>query len=219
IFHSLYTFSHKMIISMFELPRPPDHALCIFYKIQKLESEYWNLKVKGIDLLNYHHRFQELALMCDRMFPEESAKVERKPYRGTKPLCPKCNYHHDGPCASKYTNCKKIGHLARDCKGRPAAANNNNNQNNNNNNNNQKAQGATARGNRAGNRNVVARAYVVGTARTNPNSNVVTCTFLLNKRYASVLFDTGADRSFVSTVFSSLIDIIPTILDHGYDVN
>nr|GFC46523.1 hypothetical protein [Tanacetum cinerariifolium] len=26
---------------------------------------------------------------------------DRKPYRGTKPLCPKCNYHHDGPCAQK----------------------------------------------------------------------------------------------------------------------
>nr|GFC94870.1 hypothetical protein [Tanacetum cinerariifolium] len=46
-------------------------------EIQKLESEYWNLKVKGADLLNYNHHFQELALMCDRMFPEESAKVER----------------------------------------------------------------------------------------------------------------------------------------------
>nr|GFC73178.1 reverse transcriptase domain-containing protein [Tanacetum cinerariifolium] len=28
----------------------------------------------------------------------------------------------------------------------------------------------------------------------------------------------GADRNFVSTEFSSLIDIIPTTLDHGYDV-
>ncbi|GKB75954.1 putative reverse transcriptase domain-containing protein [Tanacetum coccineum] len=56
------------------------------------------------------------------------------------------------------------------------------------------------------------------TRRTNPNSNVVTGTFLLNNRYASILFDTGADRSFVSTAFSSLIDIIPTTLDHGYDV-
>nr|GFB84641.1 putative reverse transcriptase domain-containing protein [Tanacetum cinerariifolium] len=34
----------------------------------------------------------------------------------------------------------------------------------------------------------------------------------------SILFDTGADRCFVSTAFSSLIDIIPTNLDHGYDV-
>ncbi|GKA37282.1 putative reverse transcriptase domain-containing protein [Tanacetum coccineum] len=54
--------------------------------------------------------------------------------------------------------------------------------------------------------------------RTNPNSNVVTGTFLLNNRYSLILFDTGADRSFVSTAFSSLIDIIPTTLDHGYDV-
>ncbi|GJS95227.1 putative reverse transcriptase domain-containing protein [Tanacetum coccineum] len=73
-------------------------------------------------------------------------------------------------------------------------------------------------GNRAGNGNAVARAYVVGSAGTNPNSNVVTGMFLLNNRYASILFDTGADRSFISTAFSSLIDIIPTTLDHGYDV-
>ncbi|GJU17456.1 putative reverse transcriptase domain-containing protein [Tanacetum coccineum] len=42
--------------------------------------------------------------------------------------------------------------------------------------------------------------------------------FLLNNCYALILFDTDADRSFVSTAFSSLIDIIPTTLDHGYDV-
>ncbi|GKF52198.1 putative reverse transcriptase domain-containing protein, partial [Tanacetum coccineum] len=50
---------------------------------------------------------------------------EKKPYRGSKPLYPKCNYHHDGPCAPKCTNYKRIGHLARDCKSRPATANNN----------------------------------------------------------------------------------------------
>ncbi|GKE47703.1 hypothetical protein Tco_1478961 [Tanacetum coccineum] len=61
------------------------------------------------------------------------------------------------------------------------------------------------------------RAYVVGTARTNPNSNVIMGTFLLNDRYASILFDAGADRSFMSTTFSSLIDIILTALDHDYD--
>nr|GFB76219.1 reverse transcriptase domain-containing protein [Tanacetum cinerariifolium] len=139
-----------------------------------MESKYWNLKVKGIDTLNYNHRFQELARMCDRMFHKESAKMER--YIGGLP-----DMIH-GSC----TNCKKIGHLAYDCKGRPAAANNNNN--------NQKAQGATARGitcyeckvlgyyksdcpklkngnqgNQHGNGNAVARAYAIGTVRTNPN--------------------------------------------------
>nr|GEU69557.1 hypothetical protein [Tanacetum cinerariifolium] len=73
-------------------------------------------------------------------------------------------------------------------------------------------------GNQARNGNAIARAYDVGTTRTNPNSNVVTGTFLLNNRYALILFDTDADRSLVSTAFSSLIDIIPTTLDHGYDV-
>nr|GEU38620.1 reverse transcriptase domain-containing protein [Tanacetum cinerariifolium] len=53
-------------------------------EIQKLESKYWNLRVKGLDLLNYNHRFQELELMCDRMFPEEAAKVEREPFVGNQ---------------------------------------------------------------------------------------------------------------------------------------
>nr|GEZ03551.1 reverse transcriptase domain-containing protein [Tanacetum cinerariifolium] len=43
-------------------------------------------------------------------------------------------------------------------------------------------------------------------------------TFLLNNRYASILFDTGADRSFISTAFSSLINIVPTPLGNSYDV-
>ncbi|GJW44977.1 putative reverse transcriptase domain-containing protein, partial [Tanacetum coccineum] len=65
---------------------------------------------------------------------------------------------------------------------------------------------------------IKAKVYAVGHAGTNPNSNVVMGTFLLNNRYASVLFDTGADRSFVSTTFSSQINITPTALDHFYDV-
>nr|GFA09241.1 putative reverse transcriptase domain-containing protein [Tanacetum cinerariifolium] len=43
-------------------------------------------------------------------------------------------------------------------------------------------------------------------------------TFLLNKLYASILFDTGVDRSFISTAFSSLINIVPTPLENNYDV-
>ncbi|GKE98997.1 putative reverse transcriptase domain-containing protein, partial [Tanacetum coccineum] len=73
-------------------------------------------------------------------------------------------------------------------------------------------------GNQGGNGNAPAKVYVVGHAGTNPDSNVVMGTFLLNNRYASILFDIGADRSFVSTTFSSQIDITPTTLDHYYDV-
>ncbi|GJR35957.1 putative reverse transcriptase domain-containing protein [Tanacetum coccineum] len=74
------------------------------------------------------------------------------------------------------------------------------------------------RGNQARNANDPAKVYAVGRAGTNPDSNVVTHTFLLNNRYASVLFDTGVDKSFVSTAFSSQIDITPNTLDHYYDV-
>ncbi|GJU29265.1 putative reverse transcriptase domain-containing protein [Tanacetum coccineum] len=51
----------------------------------------------------------------------------------------------------------------------------------------------------------VARAYTAGT-------------FLLNNHYASVLFDSGVDRSFVSTTFSALLDMIPDTLDISYTV-
>nr|GFC40759.1 hypothetical protein [Tanacetum cinerariifolium] len=156
-------------------------------------------------------------------------------YTWPKPLCPKCDYHHEGPCPPKCNNCKRVGHLTRDCRSRPINANNTNNNNRNNNNNNQKGNGCyecgaqgyfkrnypklknNNRGNQGRNDNAQARVYVVGNARANPN-NVVAGTFLLNNRYAYILFDTGADRSFVSTTFSFQIDIAPIALDHHYNV-
>ncbi|GJY69601.1 reverse transcriptase domain-containing protein [Tanacetum coccineum] len=50
------------------------------------------------------------------------------------------------------------------------------------------------------------------------DNNVVNGTFLINNVYASVLFDTGADRSFVLHAFSKYIDIPPTTLDTNYSV-
>ncbi|GJV32233.1 reverse transcriptase domain-containing protein [Tanacetum coccineum] len=46
-------------------------------EIKKLEIELWNLKVKGTNVVGYNQRFQELALMCSRMFPEESDEAEK----------------------------------------------------------------------------------------------------------------------------------------------
>ncbi|GJR84295.1 putative reverse transcriptase domain-containing protein [Tanacetum coccineum] len=75
-----------------------------------------------------------------------------------------------------------------------------------------------------GNGNAQGWVYAVGNAEKrgnasgNPDVNVVTGMFLLNNHYASILFDTGADRSFISTAFSSLINIAPTPLKNCYDV-
>ncbi|GKE87952.1 putative reverse transcriptase domain-containing protein, partial [Tanacetum coccineum] len=113
---------------------------------------------------------------------------EKKPYGGSKPLCSKCNYHHDGQCAPKCYKCNRVGHLARDYRS-PANANTANNQRGT-----MKGQKATCfecraqghfkreclklknnnRGNPAGNGNAPAKVYAVGHAGTNPNSNIVT---------------------------------------------
>nr|GEZ80208.1 hypothetical protein [Tanacetum cinerariifolium] len=287
---------------------------CPRNEIRKLEMELWDLKVKGTDLTSYTQRFQELALLCGRMFSKESDKIEKyigglpnmihgsvvaskpktmheaieittelmdkkihtfaeretaskrkfentsrntqnqqqqsnkrqntgrvytaesskkKQYGGSKPLCAKCNYHHDGPCALKCRNCNKIGHFARDCR---SAANTNNANNQRGTRLGQKTacyecgvQGHFKRecpklknnnnqGNQRGRNNASARVYVVGRTGTDPDANVVTGTFLLNNRYAFVLFVTSADRSFVSTTFSTQINITPSTLDHCYDL-
>ncbi|GJW28063.1 putative reverse transcriptase domain-containing protein [Tanacetum coccineum] len=61
------------------------------------------------------------------------------------------------------------------------------------------------------------RAYVVvGNLQQNPN--VVTGTFLLNDHYACILFDSGAEKSFVSFAFTHFINISPATLNTSYEV-
>nr|GEW44743.1 hypothetical protein [Tanacetum cinerariifolium] len=50
---------------------------CPRNEIRKLEMELWYMKVKGTDLASYTQRYQELALLCGRMFFEESDKIEK----------------------------------------------------------------------------------------------------------------------------------------------
>ncbi|GKE58653.1 putative reverse transcriptase domain-containing protein, partial [Tanacetum coccineum] len=73
-------------------------------------------------------------------------------------------------------------------------------------------------GNKTGNNEAKARAYAIGGGGVDPNSNDVMGTFLLNNRYATMLFDLGSDRSFVSTTFSTLLDVSPSNLDTSYAV-
>ncbi|GJR43572.1 putative reverse transcriptase domain-containing protein [Tanacetum coccineum] len=102
---------------------------------------------------NYNQHFQELALMCSRMFSEESDEdaIEFSTELMDQKICSfadhqaenkrklddnsrniqnqhqpfkRCNYHHDGQCDPKCTSCKRIGHLAWDCRSPAVAANN-----------------------------------------------------------------------------------------------
>ncbi|GJS72367.1 putative reverse transcriptase domain-containing protein [Tanacetum coccineum] len=140
---------------------------------------------------------------------------EKNPYGGSLPKCTKCHFHHNGPCTQKCHKCNKVGHFARDCR----SSGNINGANT------QKGNGVNPKGNGCFEcgapghfKRDFGNAEKKGSASGNPDSNVITGTLLVNNHYASILFDTGADRSFISTAFSSLIDIAPTPLENSYDV-
>nr|GEV42851.1 reverse transcriptase domain-containing protein [Tanacetum cinerariifolium] len=47
--------------------------------------------------------------------------VKRRGYAGALPYCSKCRMHHEGSCMVKYGNCKRVGHMTRDCRAAVAA--------------------------------------------------------------------------------------------------
>ncbi|GJT23588.1 reverse transcriptase domain-containing protein [Tanacetum coccineum] len=61
------------------------------------------------------------------------------------------------------------------------------------------------------------RAYAIKDVESK-GSNVVTGTFLLNNRYAFVLFYSGSDRSFIDTRFSSMLNIDTVKIRASYEV-
>nr|GEY61150.1 hypothetical protein [Tanacetum cinerariifolium] len=122
---------------------------------------------------------------------------EKKPYKGNLPKFTKCHFHRNGLCTQKFHKCNKVGHFARDCR-----SSGNTNVTN------------ALRDNRVNPKGNEKK----GNASRDLDSNVITGTFLLNIRYASILFDICADRSFISIAFSSLINIVLTPLGNSYDV-
>ncbi|GKA06941.1 putative reverse transcriptase domain-containing protein [Tanacetum coccineum] len=142
------------------------------------------------------------------------------PTNGILPLCERCFTRHVGECTIKCHKCGKVGHKARYCREKSVAT------------------GANAQpiwtcydcSKQGHTRNRCLKkvkqeevgefrgqAYAIKDAEPK-GMNVVTGTFLLNNRYASVLFDLGSDRSFVNTRFSSLLDIKLIKIEDSYEV-
>ncbi|GKD30441.1 putative reverse transcriptase domain-containing protein, partial [Tanacetum coccineum] len=197
-----------------ELMKLMAEVYCTRNKIKKMESELWNLTMKNNDLAAYTHRFQELTMMCTKMVPEKEDRVEK--FIGGLPD----NIQRNGYAVKNDENKRRLEVNQRDnCGQQPPFKRPNveghyksdclklKDQN---------------RGNKAGDKNGVGeargKAYVLGGGEANPDSNVAKGTFLLNNHYASMIFDSGADRSLVSTTFSTLLDITPDTLDVSYAV-
>ncbi|GJV85057.1 putative reverse transcriptase domain-containing protein [Tanacetum coccineum] len=120
-----------------------------------------------------------------------TALNEGKVSSGSLPVYERCFTLHVGQCTIKCRKCRKIRHKARNrC---PKKV--------------KQEEVREARG----------RAYAIKDAEPQ-GPNVVTGTFLLNNRYASILFDSSFDRSFVDTRFSSMLDIKPVKIDSSYEV-
>ncbi|GKC94452.1 putative reverse transcriptase domain-containing protein [Tanacetum coccineum] len=149
-----------------------------------------------------------------------TAPNEGKVSSGSHPVCERCFTHHVGQHTIKCHKYGNIGHKARYCKEKNVAT------------------GANAQpiwtcydcGKKGHTRNrcpkkvkqeevgeARGRAYAIKDAEPQ-GPNVVTGTFLLNNRYASILFYSGSDRSFVDTRFSSMLDIDPVKIDTSYEV-
>nr|GFB19890.1 hypothetical protein [Tanacetum cinerariifolium] len=182
-----------------------------------MEDELRSLKLRDTNIAAYTQRFHELVLLCPEAVPTEKKKVEayikaeQVEYKGHKPFCNNCKKHHNGNCWATCHNCGRPGNRAKDCKrkstpvcyecGEKGHTQNYCPKKNN-------PQGEQARG----------RAYVIKEADKDQGPNIVMGTFLLNNRYATVLFDSGSDKSFVNTSFSHLIDIDLVRLDTNYEV-
>ncbi|GJY52389.1 putative reverse transcriptase domain-containing protein [Tanacetum coccineum] len=135
---------------------------------------------------------------------------------GTWSKCTTCNSYHapGGPCRTCF-NCNRPGHLAKDCRGVPRNVNHVN------------ARNPTVRacyecGSTDHVRNQENRArgkaFMLGAEEARQDPNIITGTFTLNDHFATTLFDSGADYSFVSTTFMPLLGLEPSDLGFRYEI-
>ncbi|GJW17480.1 putative reverse transcriptase domain-containing protein [Tanacetum coccineum] len=212
-----------------------------------MENELWNLKVKGTNLTAYNQRFQELILLCPEMVPNPDRLLEHYidglplNIKGNVTSSKPVDLHEAIEMAQglMYQVVQELGENSGDKQKWNENHYNNNNPNTTSNlNPNKRPEAARVFtvGQGQDIRSKTAELYLVPQAKEDPkakedrevmllaseaamnDNNVVNGTFLINNVYASVLFNTGADRSFVSSTFSEYINIPPTSLDADYNV-
>ncbi|GJW18867.1 putative reverse transcriptase domain-containing protein [Tanacetum coccineum] len=164
---------------------------------------------------NGHHQQQNRRQETIRAYVVTPTENSR--YTGSLPLCKKCTLHHTGPCTVKCQTCNKVGHQTRNCRNKGPATGSN-------------LQPVLVTCHACGekghyrhqcpraNNNAHGRAYLLRDKNAHQDPNVVTGMFLLNQHLARVLFDSGADKSFVSISLASMLNIPPITLDTTYDI-
>ncbi|GJV64843.1 putative reverse transcriptase domain-containing protein [Tanacetum coccineum] len=120
---------------------------------------------------------------------------------GAWPKCTTCNSYHAPrvPCRTCF-NCNHLGHLLKDCRGVPRNVNPVNARNST-----VRAQGPTM-------------AFILGAQEARKDPNIMTGMFTLNNHFATTLFDSGVDYSFVSPTFIPLLGIEPSELGFRYEI-
>ncbi|GJW72963.1 putative reverse transcriptase domain-containing protein [Tanacetum coccineum] len=144
--------------------------------------------------------------------------TENNGYIRNHPLCKKCTLHHTGACTVKCNTCNKVGYLTKNCINKGPATGSN-----------LLPMAVTCyaceeKGHYANqcrkttNNNAQGRSYMLRDRNAHQDPNVVTGMFLLNQHLARVLFDSGADKSFVSISLASMLNIPPITIDTFYNI-
>ncbi|GKA26470.1 hypothetical protein Tco_0712579 [Tanacetum coccineum] len=219
-------------------------ALIWWNEIQKIEQELWTLTVKGDDIKGYNNRFHELALMCPDLVTPEKNKIEH--YIRGLPERLKANVTSSKPASlhDAINMARELIEQAIQAKAIRIGESNKRkrqeagkayvtapaevkgyagnlpwcNHCNSHHNGQCPSKFRRCQRSRHQDKDYRARALGVGVKSLQNNPNVVTSTFLLNDHYASILFDSGAEKSFVSTAFTPFIDIAHAALDTSYNV-
>ncbi|GKB51180.1 putative reverse transcriptase domain-containing protein [Tanacetum coccineum] len=147
-----------------------------------------------------------------------ATSAENSGYIRNCPLCKKCTLHHTGPCTVKCNTCNKVGHLTRNCRNKGPATGSNH----------QPVSvichACGEKGHYANqcrktiNNNAQGRAYMLRDRNARQNPNIVMGTFLLIQHLAIVLFDSGANKSFIPISLTSMLNIPPITIDTFYNI-